>query len=377
MKSAIKKSILLVMVCIVSVQLTSCKVSDSVSQTGLSEKAELFGNGTAHDPVTGEKYPKEINIAVVEGGAESAILMKEDYFHSMGIKVNAVAYTAGTEINNAMVSGSIDMASFGLSPVVLGIVRGIPYKVVYVPYIQGGNIEALVAKKELGAENLSDLRGKTIGAPFGTTSHYALLNALKLESLSLEEVTILDMGGQDIVAAWKRGDIDAAYIWSPALNECQKDGIILVNDGMLAEQGLMIPEIAVANTSFSEKYPTLVSQYVRALMDVYELVENDPDQAVKDVSDWEGISLENAKVQVLDNIWISGEEQLLPKYLGNKVQKGALAKILKEAADFHLEQGDIRQSPDIQTMEEAIDPSFVDRALQLEREGETKSWESR
>ena len=164
------------------------------------------------------------------------------------------------------------MASFGSSPIALGIANKIPYKAVFVPYVQGKNIEALVAKSETGAKTVADLKGKEIAAPFGTTSHYALLNALELAGHGAFDVTLLDMGGQDIVAAWTRGDIDAAYIWSPALDECKKDGSILTNDGELAEQGVLIPEIAVAADGFAEKYPTLVSQYVYALINNPEIL---------------------------------------------------------------------------------------------------------
>lgn len=362
MREVMKKAALLMVYLMLLPLLGGCDSRERVSPA--DARAEEF------DPITGEPYPKEVNIAVVEGSVEAAILIKQEYFKVMDARVNLIVYSSGTEINNAMVSGDVDMASFGLSPVVIGMVRGVPYKAVYIPYIQAGNIEALVAKREVGAERVSDLKGKIIAVPFGSTSHYALLNALRLSSLSSEEVTILDMGGQDIVAAWKRGDIDAAYIWNPALNECQADGVILINDGDLVDQGILIPEIAVADTLFSEKYPTLVGQYVRALMEVCELAERDPNQAVADVADWEGISAENARTQVLDNIWIKGRDQLSPDYLGNGEQKGGLAKVLKEAADFHREQGNIRESVDKREMEDAIDPDFVKLALKIYEEGE-------
>lgn len=315
------------------------------------------------DPITGETYPDQINIGVIEGGPESAILIQENYFKDIDVKVNAVNYSAGTDINNAVVSGDVDVATFGSSPIALGIANGINYKAVFVSYLEGGNIEALVAKNSLGAASVADLKGKTIAAPFGTTSHYALLNALKLAGLSDSDVTLLDMGGADIVAAWSRGDIDAAYIWSPALDECLKDGTILTNDGELAAQGVTIPEIGIARNEFAEKYPTLVSQYVKALINVYDLVKNNPDQATKDVADWEGISEESAKGQVTDNIWISGADQLTADYLGTAASKGKLADTLKTIADFHAAQGNISASPDLSVIQAAIDTSFVEQVL--------------
>lgn len=343
---------------------TATTATDTPAPAANSADNDNSNSSDGKDPITGETYPEQINIGVIEGGPESAILIQENYFKDIDVKVNAVNYSAGTDINNAVVSGDVDVASFGSSPIALGISNGINYKAVFVSYLEGGNIEALVVKKSLGVSAVADLKGKTIAAPFGTTSHYALLNTLKLAGLSPSDVTLLDMGGADIVAAWTRGDIDAAYIWSPALDECVKnDGVILTNVGELAKQGVSIPEIAVARNEFAEKYPTLVSQYIKALINTYDLVKNNPDQATKAVAAWEGVTEENAKGQVADNIWVSGEDQLTADYLGTRDSKGKLADTLKTIADFHTEQGNLGSSPELSVFQNAIDTSFVELAL--------------
>lgn len=363
-----KKIALLGLAAILSIQLFGCG-SKNTSLSSESSTTANVSEAANKDPITGEIYPDQINVGIIEGGPESAILLKEDFLSDIGVKVNAVTYSAGTDINNGVVSGQVDVASFGSSPVALGIANGIKYKAVYVPYVQGGNIEALAVKKDLNAASVADLKGKTIAAPFGTTAHYALLNALELGGLKASDVKLLDMGGQDIVAAWTRGDIDAAYIWSPALDECLKNGTILTNDGELAKQGVLIPEIAVAEVGFSEKYPTLVTRYVKALMNVHDLVKENPDQAVKDVADWEGISEESARGQINDNIWVSGEEQLSESYLGTADKKGKLFDTLKTIAEFHHSQGNINQAPDEKSIANAVDPSFAEQALKLNTGG--------
>jgi len=349
---------------ILASQLVACSSTQSASETSASSSAATAtGSDQLKDPITGETYPDTINIGVIEGGPESAVLVQEKFLDELGITVNTINYSAGTDINNAVVSGNVDVATMGSSPVALGIANNIGYKVIFVPYIEGGNIEALAVKNSLGITSVAELKGKTIAAPFGTTSHYALLNALKLNGLSEQDVTLLDMAGQDIIAAWQRGDIDAAYIWSPALDEIVKDGTILINDGDLAEQGVTIPEIGVARTEFAEKYPTLVTLYVKALISTYNLVDTNPDQAAQDVADWEGIELDAAQGQISDNIWVSGEDQLSSDYLGTSDKKGELADTLKTIADFHQEQGNISEAPEVSVFQDAIDPSFVEKAL--------------
>lgn len=352
----LKKLLIIGIIFMIGVQLAACNSTktSSNSTTGSSKV----------DPITGEKYPSVINIGVIEGGPESAILIKEKYLENLGVKANVVNYSAGTAINNAVVSGNVDLASYGSSPIALGIANGIGYKAVFVPYVEGGNIEALAVKSNLGIKTVADLKGKKIATPFGTTSHYALLNALRLGGVNPNDVKLLDMSGGDIVAAWTRGDIDAAYIWSPALDNCLKaNGTIITNDGDLAKKNVIIPEIGIARTDFAKKYPTLVSQYVKALINVYNLVKNNPDKAIQDVADWEGISKDNAKGQITDNQWISDKDQLTANYLGTSSKTCNLAETLKTIADFHKSQGDISNSPDLKVFQNAIDTSFVKEAL--------------
>ncbi|WP_099468982.1 taurine ABC transporter substrate-binding protein [Konateibacter massiliensis] len=350
-------------------QLAACgtkEAATSAEQTATEASAESKADTSADanvDPITGETYPDVINVGIIEGGPESAILIQQNFLEGIDVKVNAVNYSAGTDINNAVVAGDVDVASFGSSPIALGLANGIDYKAVFVSYLSGGNIEALAVKNDAGVSSVEELKGKTIGVPFGTTAHYALLKALEIAGLTASDVTLLDMGGADIAAAWTRGDIDATYIWSPALDEVLKDGTILTNDGELAEQGISIPEIAVARTEFAEKYPTLVNQYVKALLNVYSAIQNNADQSVADVAEWEGATEENARGQVNDNIWVSGEEQLTDDYLGTSAGKGKLAETLKTISDFHKEQGNIGTSPELSAFEAAIDPSYVEAAL--------------
>ena len=348
----LKKVVVLSLILVLGSLLIAC---------GSKSAATNPANGV--DPITGEAYPAQMNIGLIEGGPESAILVQEKFLDSISVKVNIINYSAGTDINNAIVSGDVDTASFGSSPIALGIANGIPYKAVFVSYIEGGNIEALVVKNSTGVKTVEGLKGKKIATPFGTTSHYALLNALKLAGLTEKDVTLVDMGGKDIVAAWLRGDIDAAYIWSPALDECLKDGTIVTNDGDLAKKGVTIPEIAVARSEFAKKYPTLVKQYVEALIKTNDLVAKDVDKSTKDVAAWEGITEINAKGQITDNIWVSGKDQLSSAYLGTSTSKGKLAETLTTIAAFHAAQGNLKKAPDKSVFENAIDPSFVESAL--------------
>ena len=317
-------------------------------------------SGTAEANKT-SAYPTTVNVGIIEGGPESAILAEEGYLQKyIKTKVKVTTYSSGTDINNAFISHTLDFASFGSSPVTLGLVNGVSYKAVAVPYTEGGQIEALVARNGTGIKSVKDLKGKTIGVPAGTTSHYALLQALKLAGLSTSDVTIEDLSGQNIVAAWKRKEIDAAYTWSPSLDSIKKTGTVITSDGQLASQGISIPEIAVATNNMMTKYPKVVAQYVKAMLAVGKLVKTNPQRAIADVASWEGISKSAAKAQIEDNHWLTGSEQLSSL---TGTGSGSLVETLQLTAQFHKLQENITTVPSRKTLSATVDNDYLAEAL--------------
>lgn len=92
--------------------------------------------------------------------------------------VKWVKFESGGDVNTAVIAGSVDLGLAGSSPVTKGLSAplNIPYKVVWIHDLIGDN-EALVAKS--GIDSVKDLAGKKVATPFGSTSHYSLLAALK------------------------------------------------------------------------------------------------------------------------------------------------------------------------------------------------------
>ena len=74
-----------------------------------------------------------------------------------------------------------------------------------------GKSEALVARNGSGIASTADLKGKRVATPFVSTSHFHLLVGLEqVWKIPPRDVRILNMQPPQIVAAWARGDIDAA-----------------------------------------------------------------------------------------------------------------------------------------------------------------------
>ena len=141
---------------------------------------------------------------------------------------------------------------------------------------QIGGAEALVARNGSGINSPQDLVGKKIAVPFVSTGHYSLLAALKHWNIDPSKVTILNLAPPAIIAAWKRGDIDATYVWDPALGVAKENGKVLITSGELAKFGAPTFDAWIVRKDFAEKHPEIVTAFAKVTLDAYAAYRKDP-----------------------------------------------------------------------------------------------------
>ncbi len=178
------------------------------------------------------------------------------------------------------------------------------------------------------------------------------------------EVELLDMQPDDIYAAWTRWDIDAAYVWDPVLSKLfESGGVAVISGAELSEQGVVTADLCAANKEFAEKYPDVVTAYIRAQVEITDKFYSDKDTVINEMAEVAGISKEDAEKQSQGFIYPTGEQQVTDTYLGSSSKVGALAKTLKDTADFLVDQGSIDSAPDLSVFEENVTGRFVEEAL--------------
>lgn len=70
-----------------------------------------------------------------------------------------------------------------------------------------------------GIETVADLRGKRVGVAVGTYSEYLLSVVLARDSISMDEVTRIDMPAEDCDEHLERGTVDAISTFEPSVSE--------------------------------------------------------------------------------------------------------------------------------------------------------------
>ena len=250
-------------------------------------------------------------------------------------------FDSGADVIAAIASGAVDIGYVGSSPLAAAASRQLPIETIYVVGLIGES-EALVARNGAGIEKAADLAGKKVAVPFVSTTHYSLLAALKHEGVDPKSVEILNLRPPEIAAAWQRGDIDAAYVWDPALGQIKTSGKVVLDSAKVAEWGAPTFDAWIVRTDFAEKNPAAVRDFVKVTGAAYaeflakpEAWDKGSPQAEK-IARLTGAKVEEVPALLKGYVFPTLQEQASAKFLGGETVKAVAA-----ASAFLKEQGKI------------------------------------
>jgi taurine transport system substrate-binding protein len=309
--------------------------------------------------------PDVVNIAYFVETKPTMIAKGEGWYdQAAGTKINWVEVGSGAEINTAIAAGSVDLGiGIGSTPTAAGLSQGIPYKLIAL-LDNIGPAEELTVRKSAGIHSVADLKGKKVATPFGSTSHFRLLGLLRVNHLTLADVTVLDLKPDALVAAWSRGDIDAAYVWSPAKSRLLANGgEVFKTYRDLDAAGYVIADLIVARTAFLDRYPDLVSGLLRAYGRALDSYHADPAAAAAIVAQQAGVAADVARADLAEYDFVPLKTQLSGEWLGEPGRGGKFDQVLKRTADFLVEQKSIRSAPGLAAFEKGTDTSALAKAV--------------
>ena len=272
-----------------------------------------------------------------------------------GYKVSYRKFGGGGDVIRAMASGNVQLGEAGSSPVAAGLSQGLPIELFWI-LDNINDAEALVARNGSGVTTVAQLKGKRLGVPFVSTSHFHALLALKQAGLNPSDVKVINMRPAEIAAAWERGDIDAAYVWNPVLDRVEKSGTVLTTSGKIASQtGLATFDGFVVNRDWAKDNAQFMNAFVKIL------AKGDADYAAHP-NQWNGDTAQGKAIAAVSGgapqdvasslslyQFLSPQQQASQAWLGGGSTGGA-AKSLLATASFLKEQKTLQSTlPDYST----------------------------
>lgn len=310
--------------------------------------------------------PKEVNIGYLRVPNDEMVAktmgIYDQYFTEQGITCNFIIFDSGVDANKALASGSIDFATMGNTNAIIALSSGVDVELIWIHEVLG-KIEGLAVKNGSNLGSAEDLKGQKIATPFASTAHYSLLNYLKEAGIE-KDVQLMDMQTQDIVAAWERGDIDAAYTWQPTLGELLKNGTMLVSSEEMANKGYVTANVCMVQKEFSGKYPELVAGFIKCLTEGGAAYRGNAQQSAEIVAKELEITPEEALSQMEGSLWLTPEEALSADYMGTTESPGHFSKIMKDTADFLQTQNSIVTAPSQEEFDAAINSEYIEMSLE-------------
>jgi taurine transport system substrate-binding protein len=264
-------------------------------------------------------------------------------------------FDSGADVNTAFIAKELDFGALGSSPVARGLSAplNIPYKVAFVLDVAGDN-EALVARNGGGVDTIPQLKGKRIATPFASTAHYSLLAALSQNGLSANDVQLVDLQPQAILAAWDRGDIDAAYTWLPTLDQLRKTGKDLITSRQLAKDGKPTLDLGAVLDEFADAHPDVVDVWRQQEARALKVIHDDPAAAAKAIAAEIGLSPGDVAGQLEQGVYLTPEQVASPEWLGAEGKPGNIAANLQNASQFLADQKQIPSAAPLTAFQQAI-----------------------
>lgn len=254
-------------------------------------------------------------------------------------KIDWRKFDSGAEVITAVASGDVQIGYVGSSPLAAAATRQLPIETFLIA-TQIGAAEALVVRNGANINSPQDLIGKKVAVPFVSTGHYSLLAALKHWNIDPKKVEIVNLAPPAIIAAWQRGDIDATYVWDPALGKAKESGKVLITSGELSKLGAPTFDAWIVRKDFAKKHPEIVSAFAKTTLDAYAAYRNDPKAWLADKDNIaKVVKLSGAKAE---DVPVLLEGNVFPLAADQATELGApTTKAITATASFLKEQGKV------------------------------------
>ncbi len=321
----------------------------------------LFATGSAQS-----QAKKEVTIAYQDMNVPYRAAMESGAIEkATGYRIHWKFIPGGGDVIRAMGSGDIHVGEAGSSPIAAAVSQGLEIELFWI-LDDIADAEALVARNGSGVGKVADLKGKRVGVPFVSTTHYHLLYALERAGVDPKTVDIRNMPPPQIGAAWERGDIDATFVWDPVLARVKANGKVLVTSGELTKAGRPTFDGFVVARKFAREHPEFMVAFVKALARAdadyranrAKWTADSP--AVKAVAKWTKADAANVPAAMALYRFPTLEDQLSKAWLGGGKDGGA-ARALADTSAFLKAQGRVQSLA--ADYSKFVNPAFVQKAL--------------
>lgn len=165
---------------------------------------------------SGISFASELSLAVASVPASLPVFVAESqgFFAAEGIKPTLKECFPGRRCLAMLLDGQVTLATAADTPIVLASFTHTDF-VVLATLATLAEDSRVIGSRASGVLQARDLIGKRIGVIKGTSGDYYLSTFLLYNGIVPEQVTQVDLGSRDAVAAFQRHEVDAISVFQP------------------------------------------------------------------------------------------------------------------------------------------------------------------
>src|SRR6478752_544450 len=213
----------------------------------------------------------------VKMGALRLVHSMPPYFYEKfapaGLKIEIIVFDSPTDGKNAVVTKSVDFGTFGIAAAILGGAAGEPVTVVGAMCNKGMGV---ISKAGSDVKSIKDLKGHKVGIWPGSTQEVFIFERLKMEGMTVKDITPVRVPFGEMPTMLTRGDIDA-YVGAepgPALSITSGNGQLVEYPYGTAMGGLNM--IFGTHEETVAKNPDLVKAMLKTQRQAAEFMSANP-----------------------------------------------------------------------------------------------------
>lgn len=222
---------------------------------------------------------------------------KQGFFAEQGLTVTVRESIMGKEAFEGMLKGECELATAAEPPVVEYARQRDDFRLL-AALQSSDNLNRIVARADRGIAAPKDLRGKRIATTKGTAPHYFLELFLEKNGLKSQDVVIVFMKSDDLLAALTNGQVDAVSminnVVSKAREALQANAVLMEEPGLCRNYYLLL-----ATANLLEKRPEVVVRFLRALVKAEEFITQKPKETLAMVLARQGQKESSAEIKEL------------------------------------------------------------------------------
>lgn len=296
---------------------------------------------------TPERPPLRLIYDLWPGYLPIIIAQEKGFFDQQGVNVETLVTENASEKIADFNAGKADGITLALGNVMISSADN-PNAHIIFAIDRSAGADAVVAQPQ--TKKVSDLKGKSIGTSVGGFNELFVTQMLEANNLTLEDVTLVNVEGENVPELVQNGKIQAGSTWEPFVSQAIALGLNVLFTS--AETPGLIPDVMVFQGSVLRERPDDVRAFVRAWFQAVDYWKANPEDGKKIIAQTMKLQPETISLKGYDLLTLN--DNLKTFVPGNTLE--SLHYTAQLYANFFVKTGSLSRQPNINKL---LEPSFL------------------